>query len=94
MVVATAPYNQETIERTTNDEDSIFATENSVSKLECLHYDLIPNMHFQGGYNATAQLSMLGNDLSDGLLGYVTLGVDPTASYTFASTGYYTGEDN
>jgi hypothetical protein len=35
---------------------------------------------------------MLGNDLSDGLLGYVTLGVDPTASYSFESVAYYTGE--
>ena len=51
-------------------------------------------MHFQGGFSGITQLSMLGNDLSDGLLGYVTVGVDPTASYTLASTGYYTGEDN
>ncbi|KIM73375.1 hypothetical protein PILCRDRAFT_15282 [Piloderma croceum F 1598] len=46
------------------------------------------------GYNATAQLKMLGENLSDGLLGYVTLGVDPTASYSFQSVAYYTGEDN
>jgi hypothetical protein len=32
LVVATAPYNQETITRTANDEDSIFATENTVSR--------------------------------------------------------------
>jgi hypothetical protein len=36
---------------------------------------------------------MVGDQLSDGLLGYATLGVDPSASYTFASTGYYTGDD-
>jgi hypothetical protein len=35
---------------------------------------------------------MLGDDLSDGLLGYATLGVDPTASYTLPSISYYTGE--
>ncbi|KIM71083.1 hypothetical protein PILCRDRAFT_83139, partial [Piloderma croceum F 1598] len=46
------------------------------------------------GYNATAQLKMLGENLSDGLLGYVTLGVDPTASYSFQNIAYYTGEDN
>jgi hypothetical protein len=50
-------------------------------------------MGVQAGYNATAQLTKLGNDLSDGLLGYVTLGVDPTASYSFQSVSYYTGED-
>jgi len=44
------------------------------------------------GYNATAQLTMLGDNLSDGLLGYVTLGVDPTASYTIPSISWYTGE--
>ncbi|KIM78949.1 hypothetical protein PILCRDRAFT_581034 [Piloderma croceum F 1598] len=75
MVVATTPYSQETTMRTTNDEDSVYATENTA------------------GYNATAQLSLLGDQLSDGLLGYVTLGVDPSASYTFVSTGYYTGDD-
>jgi hypothetical protein len=36
---------------------------------------------------------LLGDQLSDGLLGYVTLGEDPSASYTFVSTGYYTGDD-
>jgi hypothetical protein len=38
MVVATAPYNQEMITRTTNDVDSIFATENSVSELQLMLY--------------------------------------------------------
>jgi len=47
----------------------------------------------QAGYNATAQLSLLGDQLSDGLLGYVILGMDPSTSYTFFSTGYYTGDD-
>jgi hypothetical protein len=49
-------------------------------------------MFAQAGYNATAQLTMLGENLSDGLLGYVTLGVDPTASYSFQSVAYHTGE--
>ena len=51
-------------------------------------------MYVQAGYNATAQLKMLGEDLNDGLLGYVTLGVDPTASYSFESVAYYTGDDD
>ena len=46
----------------------------------------------QAGYNATAQLTMLGNDLSDGLLGYVTLGVNPTASFSFQDPSYYAGK--
>jgi len=94
LVVTTAPYNQETITRTTNDEDSIFATENTVSGIQ-RHLLGISNSltHIQAGYNATAQLSMIGSQLSDGLLGYVTLGVDPSASYTFTSTGYYTGDN-
>lgn len=47
----------------------------------------------QAGYNATAQLTRLGASLSDGLLGYITLGINPSASYKFASTSYYTGDD-
>jgi hypothetical protein len=94
MVVATAPYNQETITRTTNDKDPLFPTENAVSGFQphLLEVSNSPT-HLQAGYNATAQLSMVGDQLSDGLLGYVTLGVDPSASYTFASTAYYTGDD-
>ena len=34
---------------------------------------------------------MLGNDISEGFLGYVTLGVDPTASYDLVDPSYYTG---
>ena len=94
MVVATAPYNQETITRTTNDKDPLFPTENAVSGFQphLLEVSNSPT-HPQAGYNATAQLSMVGDQLSDGLLGYVTLGVDLSASYTFASTAYYTGDD-
>lgn len=36
---------------------------------------------------------MLGESLSDGLLAYITLGIDPSASYSFASVSYYTGDD-
>lgn len=35
---------------------------------------------------------MLGKDLCDGLLGYVTLGVNPTASYSFQDPSYYVGK--
>jgi len=74
QVVATSPYNQETITRTTNAEDRVYLAENTA------------------GYNATAQLSRLGDDLSDGLLGYITLGVNPKASYSLSSVSYYTGD--
>jgi hypothetical protein len=91
--VATTPYSQETTTRTTNDEDSVYATENTVSDIYCYLVINDSVIRLKAGYNATAQLSMLGDQLSDGLIGYVTLGVDPSASYTFVSTGYYTGDD-
>jgi len=75
LVLATSPYNEETIERTLNDVDRVYLAQNTA------------------GYNATAQLTMLGDNLSDGLLAYVTLGVDPTASYVSDAVAYYTGED-
>ena len=37
---------------------------------------------------------MLGHHISDGLIGYVTLGVDPTALTSLQSVAYYTGEDD
>ncbi|KZP25576.1 aromatic compound dioxygenase, partial [Athelia psychrophila] len=72
-VMTAAPYNTETITRTTNAEDHVYAVENTA------------------GYNATAQLAKLGNDISDGLLGYITLGINPAASYELNSVSYYTG---
>jgi len=76
LVVAAEPYNTQTIERTTNDVDPLYAAENS------------------GGHNATAQLTYIGDVLSDGLLGYVTLGIDTGANYQFSSTAYHSGEDS
>jgi protocatechuate 3,4-dioxygenase beta subunit len=74
LVMATPPYNQETVQRTVNDADMFYPLENTA------------------GYNATAQLTMLGKHIHDGLLGYVTLGVNPTASYAFQDPSYYTGK--
>lgn len=48
----------------------------------------------KAGYNATAQLTKLGDDLSDGLLGYITLGINPSASYALNSVSYYTGNSS
>ncbi|KAI0793235.1 Intradiol ring-cleavage dioxygenase [Abortiporus biennis] len=40
------------------------------------------------GNNAYIELSLLGTDLSDGILGYVTMGVNSSASYTIMNTNY------
>ncbi|KIY72338.1 aromatic compound dioxygenase, partial [Cylindrobasidium torrendii FP15055 ss-10] len=40
------------------------------------------------GYNSFLDLSLLGEDLSDGILGYITVGVDTTASYTIQNGNY------
>jgi hypothetical protein len=45
LVVATSPYIQETITRTTNDEDSIFATENTVSGFSVIFWRLLTHRH-------------------------------------------------
>lgn len=41
------------------------------------------------GYSAFADIEKLGDSLDDGLLGYLTIGIDPTASYNISSTNYY-----
>ncbi|ETW81564.1 hypothetical protein HETIRDRAFT_241995, partial [Heterobasidion irregulare TC 32-1] len=40
------------------------------------------------GYNAEMDIVMLGSDISDGLLGYITIGVDSTATYSITNTNY------
>lgn len=88
-----SPYSQETIRRTTNDEDRVYANENTVSPFSlCFAHFMLINSG-QAGFNATVQLTMLGESLSDGLLAYITLGIDPSASYSLGSVSYYTGED-
>ena len=89
LVVAMAPYNQEVMMRTTNNENSIVATENTVCDI---HYYLIvindSMICLQARYKVTAQLFTLGDQLGHELLGYVALGVDPSASYMFRCMGY------
>jgi hypothetical protein len=93
LIMEASPYNRETSTRTTNDEDMFFGMENTVRILHLRSPHLELNkICVQAGYNATAQLTRLGKDLHDGLLGYVTLGVNPTASYEFQDPSYYTGK--
>ncbi|KAF8604396.1 aromatic compound dioxygenase [Ceratobasidium sp. AG-I] len=42
------------------------------------------------GYNAYAQTELLGDSVLDGILGYITVGVDPTTSTSISSTNYQT----
>ncbi|KAL1748150.1 Intradiol ring-cleavage dioxygenase, partial [Schizophyllum fasciatum] len=41
------------------------------------------------GYNGFLALEKLGNDLSEGLLGYITIGIDSSASYSITNTNYF-----
>ena len=94
LVVSQSPYNTESITRTTNAQDQIFQGENSVSFFLFSFRLTITSAHHlptQGGFNATMQLKRLGTNINDGLLGYITLGINPSASYSFHSTAYYTG---
>lgn len=58
-----SPYNEHltTLNRTTNDEDSIYISSNS------------------GGYSSIISVEYLGETLADGLVGYITVGVNKTA---------------
>ncbi|KIY43498.1 aromatic compound dioxygenase, partial [Fistulina hepatica ATCC 64428] len=40
------------------------------------------------GYSAVIDLELLGDDLSDGLVGYITIGVDPSAAYEITNNKY------
>jgi hypothetical protein len=74
-VVALSPYNQNTMKRTYNAQDSILAQENS------------------NGYTAYVDTSLIGSDISEGILGFITVGVDSRAEYDIDSYNYYSGGD-
>lgn len=42
-----------------------------------------------GGYSAFADIERLGESLDDGLLGYITIGIDSSASYNISTTNYW-----
>ncbi|KAI5826480.1 aromatic compound dioxygenase [Schizophyllum commune Tattone D] len=41
------------------------------------------------GYNGFLALEKLGDDISEGVLGYITIGIDSTASYSIMNNNYY-----
>lgn len=43
----------------------------------------------EGGYSAYAEIEFLGETLADGLLGYITIGIDTTASYNISTNNYW-----
>jgi hypothetical protein len=45
------------------------------------------------GYSAYVDASLIGSDISSGVVGFVTIGVDTTAKYEVESYNYYTGGD-
>jgi hypothetical protein len=45
------------------------------------------------GYSAYVDASLIGSDISAGVVGFVTVGVDTTAKYEVESYNYYTGGD-
>ncbi|KAG8840891.1 hypothetical protein FRB91_005547 [Serendipita sp. 411] len=42
-----------------------------------------------GGYSAFASVTQLGSALSDGLLGYITIGINPSATRSISTNNYY-----
>ncbi|KAF8326186.1 Intradiol ring-cleavage dioxygenase [Cantharellus anzutake] len=50
---------------------------------------LFPDQN-SGGYNALAETYQLGAKIEEGILTYITIGVDPAARYSFSSPNYWT----
>ncbi|PVF99178.1 aromatic compound dioxygenase [Serendipita vermifera] len=42
-----------------------------------------------GGYSAFAEIEKIGDSLDDGLLGYITIGIDSSAAYRISTTNYW-----
>ncbi|KAF9052381.1 aromatic compound dioxygenase [Hymenopellis radicata] len=71
--------------------DDVFATEPYTSNTQTRTLnsaDGILNEANSDGNNAFLELELIGASLEDGVLGYITVGVDSTASYTIANTNY------
>jgi hypothetical protein len=45
------------------------------------------------GYSAYVDTSLIGSDISDGIVGFITVGVNSAAEYEVESYNYYTGGD-
>ncbi|KAL7270996.1 hypothetical protein RUND412_006283 [Rhizina undulata] len=72
-VEATSPYDQNTIEITLNSVDRVYTEQASLTT----------------GYTDIVTIGYLGDTLEDGLLGYISLGLDLTQNY---STDFSTGD--
>ncbi|KAL7269944.1 hypothetical protein RUND412_007367 [Rhizina undulata] len=65
-VEATSPYDTNTVAITLNSVDRVFSQQAQLTD----------------GYNDTVTIEYLGDSLEDGLFGYISLGLDLTASYS------------
>ncbi|KAK0432786.1 aromatic compound dioxygenase [Armillaria borealis] len=71
--------------------DQIYAIDPYTTTTQSRTYneeDSILQEENSNGNSAYVGLELLGSDLSGGLLGYITVGVDSTASYTIMNTNY------
>ncbi|KAF8920320.1 Intradiol ring-cleavage dioxygenase [Mucidula mucida] len=71
--------------------DDVFATEPYTLNTQTRTLnsdDGILNEANSDGNNAFLDLDLIGASLEDGILGYITVGVDSTASYTISNTNY------
>lgn len=55
--------------------------------------DSILDQENADGNNAFFDLELLGEDISEGVLGYITMGVNSSASYTISNTNYFNSTD-
>ncbi|KAF8326187.1 Intradiol ring-cleavage dioxygenase [Cantharellus anzutake] len=51
--------------------------------------DIFLPLQNSGGYNAFAETYQLGPKVEEGILAYITIGVDPAARYSFSSSNYW-----
>ncbi|KAK7451807.1 hypothetical protein VKT23_012486 [Stygiomarasmius scandens] len=73
-VYAIFPYNASKNDRILNDDDWVLQDQLKIQP---------------EGYSAFVELELVGEQVKDGLVGYMTLGVDTTASYPIKNTNYY-----
>ncbi|KAL1742386.1 Intradiol ring-cleavage dioxygenase, partial [Schizophyllum fasciatum] len=72
--------------------DQIFALEpytSNTNNRTLNSEDSILTEQNSNGYNGFLALEKLGNDLSEGVLGYITIGIDSSASYSISNTNYF-----
>jgi hypothetical protein len=93
QVATVYPYSVNTNSRTYNDEDSILATAFEDGFNAYVEYAL-SFLYCRVMLTSLYSLELLGSDVSEGLLGYITVGVDTTASYSISNTNYLNSTDS